>query len=119
MSLVGPRPERPEIAEQILQEVPDFDLRCLVRPGMAGLAQSLVEYDSRPAVKLRYAFPEVHRPYVVPWGMTGLWVSAALTTLWIALGTEALQMAEQLGYLLLGEAHPPSVQNKIILFMSI
>jgi len=54
MSLVGPRPERPEIAERILQEVPDFDLRCLVRPGMAGLAQSLVEYDSRPSVKLRY-----------------------------------------------------------------
>jgi lipopolysaccharide/colanic/teichoic acid biosynthesis glycosyltransferase len=54
MSLVGPRPERPEIAERILKEVPDFDLRCLVRPGMAGLAQSLVEYDSRPAVKLRY-----------------------------------------------------------------
>jgi lipopolysaccharide/colanic/teichoic acid biosynthesis glycosyltransferase len=54
MSLVGPRPERPEIAERILQDVPDFDLRTLVRPGMAGLAQSLVEYDSRPAVKLRY-----------------------------------------------------------------
>jgi len=54
MSLVGPRPERPEIAERILEEVPDFDLRCLVRPGMAGLAQSLIEYDSRPAVKLRY-----------------------------------------------------------------
>jgi lipopolysaccharide/colanic/teichoic acid biosynthesis glycosyltransferase len=54
MSLVGPRPERPEIAERILEEVPDFDLRCLVRPGMAGLAQSLVEYDSRPSVKLRY-----------------------------------------------------------------
>ncbi len=54
MSLVGPRPERPEIAARILEEVPDFDLRCLVRPGMAGLAQSLVEYDSRPSVKLRY-----------------------------------------------------------------
>ena len=54
MSLVGPRPERPEIAERILTEVPDFDLRCLVRPGIAGLAQILAEYDSRPAVKLRY-----------------------------------------------------------------
>jgi len=54
MSLVGPRPERPEIAARILDEVPDFDLRCLVRPGMAGLAQSLIEYDSRPSVKLRY-----------------------------------------------------------------
>jgi lipopolysaccharide/colanic/teichoic acid biosynthesis glycosyltransferase len=54
MSLVGPRPERPALVERIMEEVPDFDLRCLVRPGIAGLAQSLVEYDSRPAVKLRY-----------------------------------------------------------------
>lgn len=54
MSLVGPRPERPEIAARIMSEVPDFDLRCLVRPGIAGLAQILAEYDSRPAVKLRY-----------------------------------------------------------------
>ncbi|HWS70631.1 MAG TPA: sugar transferase, partial [Thermoanaerobaculia bacterium] len=54
MSLVGPRPEQPEIAERILVDVPDFDLRCLVRPGIAGLAQILAEYDSRPTVKLRY-----------------------------------------------------------------
>jgi lipopolysaccharide/colanic/teichoic acid biosynthesis glycosyltransferase len=54
MSLVGPRPERPEIAARIMEDVPDFDLRCLVRPGIAGLAQILAEYDSRPAVKLRY-----------------------------------------------------------------
>jgi lipopolysaccharide/colanic/teichoic acid biosynthesis glycosyltransferase len=54
MSLVGPRPEQPEIAERILADVPDFDLRCMVRPGIAGLAQILAEYDSRPAVKLRY-----------------------------------------------------------------
>ncbi|MGH9422234.1 MAG: sugar transferase, partial [Thermoanaerobaculia bacterium] len=54
MSLVGPRPERPSLAQQIMAEEPDFDLRCLVRPGIAGLAQSLVEYDSRPSVKLRY-----------------------------------------------------------------
>jgi len=54
MSIVGPRPERPELAERILVDVPDFDLRCLVRPGIAGLAQILAEYDSRPAVKLRY-----------------------------------------------------------------
>jgi lipopolysaccharide/colanic/teichoic acid biosynthesis glycosyltransferase len=54
MSLVGPRPERPEIVARILRDVPDFDLRCLVRPGMAGLAQVSAEYDSRPEVKLRY-----------------------------------------------------------------
>jgi lipopolysaccharide/colanic/teichoic acid biosynthesis glycosyltransferase len=54
MSLVGPRPERPELVEQILSEVPDFDLRSLVRPGIAGLAQVAAEYDTRPEVKLRY-----------------------------------------------------------------
>jgi lipopolysaccharide/colanic/teichoic acid biosynthesis glycosyltransferase len=54
MSLVGPRPERPEMVARILREVPDFDLRCFVRPGIAGLAQVSAEYDTRPEVKLRY-----------------------------------------------------------------
>jgi len=54
MSLVGPRPERPELVARILRDVPDFDLRSLVRPGIAGLAQVSSEYDTRPEVKLRY-----------------------------------------------------------------
>jgi lipopolysaccharide/colanic/teichoic acid biosynthesis glycosyltransferase len=54
MSLVGPRPERPDIADDIQRSLPDFDLRCLVRPGIAGLAQVSAEYDSDPEVKLRY-----------------------------------------------------------------
>jgi len=54
MSLVGPRPERPQITERILRDVPDFDLRSLVRPGIAGLAQVSSEYETRPEVKLRY-----------------------------------------------------------------
>jgi lipopolysaccharide/colanic/teichoic acid biosynthesis glycosyltransferase len=54
MSLVGPRPERPEIVARILVDVPDFDLRNLVRPGIAGLAQVSAKYDSSPEVKLRY-----------------------------------------------------------------
>ena len=54
MSLVGPRPERPELVADILRTVPDFDLRSLVRPGIAGLAQVSAEYDTRPEVKLRY-----------------------------------------------------------------
>jgi amino acid transporter len=39
------------------------------------------------ALKLRYSHPHVHRPYVHPWGMRGLWVSTILTTFWIALGS--------------------------------
>ena len=54
MSLVGPRPERPQIVERILRDVPDFDLRSLVRPGIAGLAQVSAEYETHPEVKLRY-----------------------------------------------------------------
>jgi exopolysaccharide biosynthesis polyprenyl glycosylphosphotransferase len=54
MSLVGPRPERPEIIEQVLKTVPVFDLRLIVRPGLAGLAQVWAEYDTEPAIKVRY-----------------------------------------------------------------
>lgn len=54
MSLVGPRPERPQLVQRILLDVPDFDLRCLVRPGIAGLAQVSAEYETSPEVKLRY-----------------------------------------------------------------
>ncbi|MYG25625.1 MAG: sugar transferase, partial [Boseongicola sp. SB0677_bin_26] len=38
MSLVGPRPERPELAARIAREVPGFHARLRVRPGVAGLA---------------------------------------------------------------------------------
>jgi len=40
-----------------------------------------------PAVlKLRYTHPHVRRPYVVPFGSAGIWVSTILTTGWIVLG---------------------------------
>ncbi len=40
MSLVGPRPERPELAARIERSVPGFSRRLAVRPGIAGLAQA-------------------------------------------------------------------------------
>jgi glutamate:GABA antiporter len=39
------------------------------------------------ALKLRYSHPHVQRPYVHPWGVAGIWVSTALVTGWIALGS--------------------------------
>ena len=39
------------------------------------------------ALKLRYSHPHVHRPYVHPWGMPGLWISTILITGWILLGS--------------------------------
>jgi lipopolysaccharide/colanic/teichoic acid biosynthesis glycosyltransferase len=39
MSLVGPRPERPEFLEQLERALPNYRERLLVRPGLTGLAQ--------------------------------------------------------------------------------
>lgn len=39
MSLIGPRPERPEIASRISQSLQEYEDRLVVRPGLTGLAQ--------------------------------------------------------------------------------
>ena len=39
MSLVGPRPERPEFVEQLEKEIPFYRARFAVRPGITGWAQ--------------------------------------------------------------------------------
>ena len=39
MSLIGPRPERPEIAVQLSQRIPSFNRRLAVKAGITGLAQ--------------------------------------------------------------------------------
>lgn len=46
MSLIGPRPERPEIAAEIAKEVPWFNQRLRVRAGITGLAQVSAGYAS-------------------------------------------------------------------------
>ncbi len=45
MSLVGPRPERPEIMEKIQEVHPTFHRRLAVKPGITGLAQLRNGYD--------------------------------------------------------------------------
>jgi lipopolysaccharide/colanic/teichoic acid biosynthesis glycosyltransferase len=48
MSLVGPRPERPEViaAKGLADEVPGYHLRTLIRPGVTGLAQIQLPADT-------------------------------------------------------------------------
>jgi lipopolysaccharide/colanic/teichoic acid biosynthesis glycosyltransferase len=46
MSLIGPRPERPEIARKIERKLPAYARRLCVKPGMTGLAQLLLPPDS-------------------------------------------------------------------------
>ena len=54
MSLVGPRPERPEFAERYAKTVSGYALRHAARPGLTGLAQVSGEYSTEPEIKLRY-----------------------------------------------------------------
>jgi len=46
MSLIGPRPERPEIASQLESVLPNYRKRLHVRPGLTGLAQLRLPADS-------------------------------------------------------------------------
>jgi lipopolysaccharide/colanic/teichoic acid biosynthesis glycosyltransferase len=46
MGLIGPRPERPEIAAAIEEALPEFRERLVVRPGITGLAQMRLPADS-------------------------------------------------------------------------
>jgi len=44
MSLIGPRPEQPDLAEAYSREAPDFAFRQLMRPGLTGWAQVRAGY---------------------------------------------------------------------------
>jgi len=49
MSIVGPRPERPELAEQLAMAIPYFEERMRdVKPGITGLAQISLSYSGKP-----------------------------------------------------------------------
>lgn len=52
MAIVGPRPERPEIAEQYEREIPEFRLRLQVKAGLTGYAQVYGKYNTQPYDKL-------------------------------------------------------------------
>ncbi len=54
MSVVGPRPERPEIAEQYYKTIPDFKLRLQVKAGLTGYAQVYGKYNTDPYQKLEF-----------------------------------------------------------------
>lgn len=53
MSIVGPRPERPEIAMQYEEQLPEFSLRLQAKAGLTGYAQVYGKYNTTPYDKLQ------------------------------------------------------------------
>jgi len=46
MSTIGPRPERPEFVKLLVEELPYYDFRHIVKPGLSGWAQIKYPYGS-------------------------------------------------------------------------
>jgi len=46
MSLVGPRPERPEFIQQLQREIPFYRTRLMVKPSLTGWAQVRYNYSN-------------------------------------------------------------------------
>jgi lipopolysaccharide/colanic/teichoic acid biosynthesis glycosyltransferase len=67
MSAVGPRAERPEFVDELAKEIPLYQLRHAVKPGMAGLSlvkQGYTASKEDACVKLEYDFyylPDIAR----------------------------------------------------------
>ena len=57
MNIVGPRPERPQIFVEIAEQIPEYRLRALAKPGITGWAQINHTYDTcldGVRIKVRY-----------------------------------------------------------------
>ena len=53
MSFVGPRPERPEIIKEYMENMPEFSFRLRVKAGLTGFAQIYGKYNTVPYDKLK------------------------------------------------------------------
>ena len=65
MTIVGPRPERPEIATQYMEEMPEFNLRLQAKAGLTGYAQVYGKYNTTPYDKLQMDLMYIAHPSLV------------------------------------------------------
>ncbi|WP_102048682.1 sugar transferase [Pygmaiobacter massiliensis] len=65
LSIVGPRPERPEIAAQYCEEMPEFSLRLQAKAGLTGYAQVYGKYNTTPYDKLQMDLMYIAHPSII------------------------------------------------------
>lgn len=93
MSLIGPRPERPEIAAEVERMLPKFRDRLLVRPGITGLAQMRLPADSDlDTVRRKLSHDLYYIRHLSPW----LDARLALSTPLRLLGEICLSLSRRL-----------------------
>ena len=65
LSICGPRPERPEIAAQYCEEMPEFALRLQAKAGLTGYAQVYGKYNTTPYDKLQMDLMYIAHPSII------------------------------------------------------
>jgi lipopolysaccharide/colanic/teichoic acid biosynthesis glycosyltransferase len=93
MSFVGPRPERPEIYEEICRTMPEFRYRLVVKAGLTGYAQVYGKYNTTAYDKLKLDLFYVQR--------YSLWLDVRLVLMTIKVlflkeSTEGLEEGERI-----------------------
>jgi lipopolysaccharide/colanic/teichoic acid biosynthesis glycosyltransferase len=117
MSLIGPRPERPEFLPELEQALPGYRKRLSVRPGVTGLAQVQLPADSDVSGvgrKLAYDLYYIHR--LSPW----LDLRLLLCTPFYALGVSrerlrrwfGIPLTEEVEQVMHAEIHERTAENR-------
>lgn len=110
MSLIGPRPERPEIAARIEQTLPEFRQRLQVRPGITGLAQMRMPADTNlHALRRKLSYDLYYVRNLGPALDAGICLATILHFLGAAAKTASRQLIEQ---------HVPPATDESLLAMT-
>jgi len=102
MSLVGPRPERPELAANLLRQLPRFNERLNVRPGITGFAQLRLPPDTDlESVRRKLAYDLYYVRNVNAWLdlrilllTLQLFIKSLLASLWTFVALPSREMIE-------------------------
>jgi lipopolysaccharide/colanic/teichoic acid biosynthesis glycosyltransferase len=106
MSLIGPRPERPEFLPELEAACPRYRGRLAVRPGVTGLAQVQLPADtSVDSVRLKLAYDLYYIRHLTPWLDLSLLICTALYAMGLPFAVTARLLRVPGGERVEGEMH--------------